>query len=41
MFTVDFNKLPNYPELFLDYISPDEEKFKKVKDYFNADFRSN
>lgn len=41
MFTVDYNKLPNYPNLFLDYISPQEEKFKKVRDYFNADFKSN
>jgi bacillithiol synthase len=41
MFTIEYNKLPNYPELFLDYISPDEDKFKKVRGYFNADFKSN
>lgn len=41
MFTVDFNKLPNFQNLFLDYISGDEEKYNKIKLFFYSDYRNN
>src|ERR1700674_3324853 len=41
MFTVDYKKLPNFNSLFLDYISLDEEKYKKLRPFFNAHFREN
>jgi bacillithiol biosynthesis cysteine-adding enzyme BshC len=40
MFTVEYKKLPNYPDLFLDYVGDDEERFKKIRNYYNADFKS-
>lgn len=39
MFTVDYKKLPNFSDLFLDYISQDAEKFKIVKKFFFADYK--
>ncbi len=41
MFTVEYKKLPNFNHLFLDYISPEEENYKKLKPFFNAHFREN
>ncbi len=41
MYTADFNKLPNFSKLFLDYVSGDEEISKKLNPFFNAHFRSN
>jgi bacillithiol biosynthesis cysteine-adding enzyme BshC len=39
MFTVDFNKLPNFSQLFLDYVSIDGEKNGTTKKFFFADFK--
>ncbi|RPI17797.1 MAG: bacillithiol biosynthesis cysteine-adding enzyme BshC, partial [Ignavibacteriae bacterium] len=39
MFTVDFKKLPDFSNLFLDYVSLDEGKFKTVKRFFYADYK--
>jgi bacillithiol biosynthesis cysteine-adding enzyme BshC len=41
MYIADFNKLPNFSKLFLDYVSVDEEISKKLNPFFNAHFRSN
>jgi bacillithiol biosynthesis cysteine-adding enzyme BshC len=38
---VEFKKLPNFQKLFLDYVSPDETEFGKVRKFFNAGFREN
>src|SRR5438874_1271567 len=39
MFTAEYKKLPNFNSLFVDYISGDEEKFKKLKPFFNSYFK--
>ena len=41
MYTVEFNKLPNFSNLFLDYISEGEDEKKKLSPFFNAGFREN
>ena len=41
MYTVEFNKLPNFNNLFLDYISTSEEDSNKLKPFFNSLFRDN
>ncbi len=41
MYTVEFNKLPNFSNLFLDYISQGEDEKKKLAPFFNAGFREN
>ena len=41
MYTVEFNKLPNFNNLYLDYISGSEEDFNKLKPFFNAHYREN
>jgi bacillithiol biosynthesis cysteine-adding enzyme BshC len=41
MYTVEYNKLPNFNNLFLDYLSPTEEDFNRIKPFFNAHFREN
>ena len=41
MFTAEYSKLPNFNSLFLDYISGDEEKYKKLKPFFNSYFKEN
>jgi len=41
MYTVQFTKLPTFHKLFLDYISPDEEEFSKIKKFFHATYRDN
>ncbi len=41
MYTVEFNKLPNFNNLYLDYISAAEEENAKLKPYFNSMFRDN
>lgn len=41
MFTVEYNKLPNFQHLFLDYISDKEELFNKIKPFFFANYRDN
>lgn len=40
---VEFKKLPGVSDqkLFLDYISPDENNFAKIREFFNAGFREN
>jgi bacillithiol biosynthesis cysteine-adding enzyme BshC len=41
MQTADYSKLPNFSKLFLEYVSGDEESFKKLKPFFNEHFRNN
>ena len=41
MYNADYNKLPNFSKLFLDYISENAEDYKKLKPFFNAHFREN
>lgn len=41
MYPVEFNKLPNFNNLYLDYISAAEEDFNKLKPFFNAGYRDN
>ncbi|NOS84687.1 MAG: bacillithiol biosynthesis cysteine-adding enzyme BshC [Ignavibacteria bacterium] len=41
MYSVEFNKLPNFNNLFLDYISSTEEENAKLKPFFNVMFREN
>src|SRR5436190_13759242 len=41
MYTADYNKLPNFSKLFLDYISSEPENYKKLKPFFNAHFTEN
>ncbi|MCC6866260.1 MAG: bacillithiol biosynthesis cysteine-adding enzyme BshC [Ignavibacteria bacterium] len=41
MYTVEFSKLPNFNNLYLDYISGGEEELKKLKPFFNAMYREN
>ena len=41
MYSVEYNKLPNFNNLFLDYISSSEEDNAKLKPFFNAMFREN
>lgn len=41
MYTVEFNKLPGFSNLYLDYITGDEEEQKKLKPFFNAFFKDN
>lgn len=41
MYTVEYNLLPNFQDLFLDYVSNDAEKYSKVKKFIPANFRSN
>lgn len=41
MYTVEYGSLPTFNNLYLDYISADEESYKKLKPFFNAHFRSN
>lgn len=41
MYTAEFNKLPNFSKLFLDYVSGNEEIYKKLKPFFNAHFSEN
>lgn len=41
MYTVEFNKLPNFNNLYLDYISQSEEDFIRLKPFFNAHYREN
>ncbi len=39
MYTVEFNKLPSFQKLFLDYVSSDEESFNRIKKFFYASYR--
>jgi bacillithiol synthase len=41
MYTVEYGSLPNFNNLYLDYISPNEDDYKKLKPFFNAHFRDN
>ena len=41
MYPVEFNKLPNFNNLFLDYISGDEDSTKKLKPFYNTLFSDN
>lgn len=41
MYTVEYGNLPNFNNLYLDYISANEDDYKKVAPFFNAHFRSN
>jgi len=41
MYPVEYNKLPSFNNLYLDYISNSEEDFNKLKSFFNAHFREN
>lgn len=41
MYTVEFANLPNFNNLYLDYISENEADLKKIKPFFNAHFRNN
>ena len=34
MYSVEFNKLPNFNNLYLDYISQSEEDSAKLKPFF-------
>jgi bacillithiol synthase len=40
MYTVEYNLLPNFTNLFLDYISDDAEKYAKVKRFIKTNYRS-
>jgi len=39
MYTVEFNKLPSFQKLFLDYVSADEENFNRINKFFHASYR--
>lgn len=39
MYTVDFNKLPSFQKLYLDYISADEDSFNRINKFFHASYR--
>jgi bacillithiol biosynthesis cysteine-adding enzyme BshC len=39
MYSVEYKKLPNFSELFLDYISQEDDKKKEIKKFFFADFK--
>jgi bacillithiol biosynthesis cysteine-adding enzyme BshC len=39
MYTVEYNKLPSFNNLFLDYISHSEDYSQKLSKYFFADYR--
>ncbi len=39
MYKVEYSNLPNFNNLYLDYISPNEDDYKKLKPFFNAHFR--
>lgn len=41
MYTVEFNKLPNFNNLFLDYINAGKEELEKLKPFFNTMYRDN
>ncbi|HEY3249964.1 MAG TPA: bacillithiol biosynthesis BshC, partial [Ignavibacteria bacterium] len=41
MYPVDYNKLPNFNNLFLDYISLGEEEQKKLRPLFNVFYKEN
>ena len=41
MYSVEYNKLPGFNNLYLDYISQNEEDFNKIRPFFNANFREN
>jgi bacillithiol synthase len=41
MYTVEFGNLPNFNNLYLDFISPNEDDYKKLRPFFNAHFRNN
>lgn len=41
MYPVEFGKLPNFNNLFLDYISFGEEEQKKLNPFFNAFYKTN
>lgn len=41
MYTVEFANLPNFNNLYLDYISQNEADLKKIRPFFNAHFRDN
>ncbi len=41
MYTVEYASLPNFNNLYLDYISSNEDDWKKLKPFFNAHFRDN
>ncbi len=41
MYTVEFSKLPNFNNLYLDYISGGEEEMEKLKPFFNSMYRDN
>lgn len=41
MYTVEYNKLPSFNNLFLDYISHNEEHSQKLNKYFYSDYREN
>jgi bacillithiol biosynthesis cysteine-adding enzyme BshC len=41
MYQADFNRLPSFQKLFLDYVSPEEENFSKIKRFFFASYRDN
>jgi bacillithiol synthase len=41
MYTVEFANLPNFSNLYLDYISQNEADLKKIRPFFNAHFRDN
>jgi hypothetical protein len=41
MYTAEFNKLPSFQKLFLDYISEDEENFNRIAKFFYSSYRNN
>lgn len=41
MYTAEYGKLPNFNNLYLDYISASEDDYKKIMPFFNANFRDN
>lgn len=41
MYTVEFNKLPNFNNLYLDYINSGNDELEKLKPFFNAMYRDN
>ncbi|KXK52292.1 MAG: hypothetical protein UZ05_CHB002001335 [Chlorobi bacterium OLB5] len=41
MYTVEFSKLPNFNNLYLDYISGGGDEMEKLKPFFNSMYRDN
>lgn len=41
MYSVQYDKLPNFGKLFLDYVSADEESYRRASTFFNAGYKGN